>query len=161
MPRSLKWDARSFTGQPFMEKAYGAAVVEVEVDPMTLDSYVRAVWMSLDAGRLLDRAAALHAVERGIFQALGWAATENVVYRHGRVAMSDYERYGPDARAQNPRLSVKFLQSEAAETARGLAELPFSCVPAAYAAAVSQATGNYMDRLPVTPALLESYMGEP
>ena len=161
LPRSLKWNTKSFTGQPFIEQAYGAAVVEVEVDPLTLDTYVRSVWMAVDGGRLLDREAALRSTERGIFQALGWAATEHLVYRDGRVQVSDYERYGPDARAQNPHLSVQFLHAETEDGARGIGELPFSCVPAAYAAAVSQATGNYVDRLPVTPALLESYLGEP
>jgi CO/xanthine dehydrogenase Mo-binding subunit len=161
LPRSLKWNPESFRGQPFTGRAAAAAVVEVEVDPMTLDTIVRAVWLGVDAGRLLDRAAAVQTAERGIFQALGWAASESISYHHGAVRPSDYERYGPDARAQNPRLSVEFYHFDGRENPRGIGELPFSCVPAAYAAAVSQATGNYIDRLPVTPALLESYLGEP
>ncbi|MFO8065058.1 MAG: xanthine dehydrogenase family protein molybdopterin-binding subunit [Spirochaetota bacterium] len=160
LPRSLRWDQESFTGTPFLKQAHAAAAVELEVDPLSLVTRVRAVWMTVDAGRIINREAALQAIERGIFQSLGWASTENVSYYGGAVRYSDYERFGPEARAQSPELSVEFLHVNAEDSACGIAELPFSCVPAAYAAAIRQATGTYVDRLPVTPSLLESYLGE-
>jgi CO/xanthine dehydrogenase Mo-binding subunit len=159
LPRSLKWDDETFRGQPFVDQAYGAAVVEVDVDPMTLDVRLRAVWMSVDGGHIIDRAAATQSMERSIFQAVGWAASEQIVYSGGVIRAGDYERYGPDARAQNPRLDIEFLQVDPKDPPRGIGELAFSCVPAAYAAAVSQATGNYLDRLPVTPSVLDAYLG--
>lgn len=159
LPRSRRWDPASFSGQAFLREAHGAAVVEVDVDPMTLDVRVRSVWMSIDGGRILDREAALQSTERGIFQALGWSASEQIAYVGGVIRTGDYERYGPDTRAQNPRLSISFLTVDEKDPSRGIGELPFSCVPAAYAAAVSQATGNYLDRVPVTPRVLDTYLG--
>jgi CO/xanthine dehydrogenase Mo-binding subunit len=125
---------------------------------MTLAVRVRAIWMSIDGGYIIDRAAAEQSTERGIFQALGWAASEQIEYIEGTIRPGDYERYGPDARAQNPGLSIAFRQVDPKDPPRGIGELAFSCVPAAYAAAVSQATGNYLDRLPVTPAVLDEYL---
>ncbi|MFP4373958.1 MAG: xanthine dehydrogenase family protein molybdopterin-binding subunit [Spirochaetaceae bacterium] len=161
LPRSLRWDAEAFRGPPFIEQAYGTAVVEVDVDPMTLDVRVRAVWMSIDAGHIISPEAARQTTERGVFQALGWATSEQIVYTGGTIRVGDYERYGADARAQNPELSITFLQVDPRDPPRGIGELAFSCVPAAYAAAVSQATGHYLDRLPVTPAVLDAYLGAP
>ncbi|NBF41727.1 MAG: molybdopterin-dependent oxidoreductase [Spirochaetes bacterium] len=158
LPRSQRWNGETFRGRPFVEQAYGTAVVEVDVDPMTLAVRVRAIWMSIDGGHIIDRAAAEQSTERGIFQALGWAASEQIEYTEGTIRVGDYERYGPDARAQNPTLSIAFPQVDPKDPPRGIGELAFSCVPAAYAAAVSQATGNYLDRLPVTPAVLDAYL---
>jgi CO/xanthine dehydrogenase Mo-binding subunit len=126
---------------------------------MTLDVRVRAVWMSIDGGHIIDPDAAVQTVERGVFQALGWAASEQIVYTGGVIRSGDYERYGPDARAQNPELDIEFLQVDPKDPPRGIGELAFSTVPAAYAAAVSQATGNYLDRVPVTPGVLDTYLG--
>ncbi len=158
LPRSQRWDDESFQGRPFIEQAYGAAVVEVDVDPMTLDVRVRSIWMSIDGGHIIERAAAEQSTERGVFQALGWAASEQIVYSGATIRVGDYERYGPNARAQNPTLSIAFRQVDPKDPPRGIGELALSCVPAAYAAAVSQATGNYLDRLPVTPAVLDAYL---
>jgi CO/xanthine dehydrogenase Mo-binding subunit len=159
LPRSQKWDEESFRGRPFVEQSYAAAVVEVDVDPMTLDVRVRSLWMSIDGGHIIDPDAAVQTVERGVFQALGWAASEQIVYTGGVIRSGDYERYGPDARAQNPELDIEFLQVDPKDPPRGIGELAFSTVPAAYAAAVSQATGNYLDRVPVTPGVLDTYLG--
>jgi CO/xanthine dehydrogenase Mo-binding subunit len=159
LPRSQKWDGEAFRGPPFVEQSYAATVVEVDVDPMTLDVRVRSVWISIDGGHIIDSDAAAQTVERGVFQALGWAASEQIVYAAGVIRPGDYERYGPDARAQNPGLEIEFLQVDPRDPPRGIGELAFSSVPAAYAAAVSQATGNYLDRVPVTPALLDTYLG--
>ncbi|MFP3959497.1 MAG: xanthine dehydrogenase family protein molybdopterin-binding subunit [Spirochaetaceae bacterium] len=160
LSRSQRWDEERFRGQPFVAQAHGAAVVEVDVDPMTLDVRVRGVWMSLFAGRLIDPRAALQTAERGALQALGWATGEQVTFRDGAVRRGDYERYAPDIRTQNPFLSVTFVHADPKSSPRGVGEVPFACVPAAYAAAVSQATGHYVDRLPVTPRLLDSYLEE-
>ena len=40
----------------------------------------------------------------------------------------------------------------------GVGSLPFNCLPAALAAAVSQATGRYMDRIPTNPELIHGYL---
>jgi CO/xanthine dehydrogenase Mo-binding subunit len=136
-------------------------VVEVEVSPLSLQPQVRAVWMVADAGRILDLDEARKNVEMGIFQALSWAQGEAVAFHDGALSPMDYQGYLPEPHANLPELWVRFVNTEERNPPKGLGELAFNSVPAAYVAAVSQATGRYLDRIPTTPELLQHYTEEP
>ena len=160
-PKTISWNEQEFSGTPYTSISRGCSVVEVEVSPLSLQPQVRAVWMVADAGRILDLDEARKSVEMGIFQALSWAQGEAVTFRDGALSPMDYQGYLPEPHADLPELWVRFVNTEERNPPKGLGELAFNSVPAAYVAAVSQATGRYLDRIPTTPALLQHYTEEP
>ncbi len=155
--RTSSFAIETLEGSPFARAAHGASVVEVTVDPITFESTVENVWLAVDVGRILDEAEARRSLEMSIYQALEWATHEIVVYRHGAIDSRSYLAYRNISEPVLPRIHVEFLSSSE-KNPEGIGELPQSCIPAALASAVSQATGRYMDRLPTNPALIHDYL---
>ena len=155
--RTGRFDSATLRGRPFVRASYAAAVVEVEVNPVTFESRVLNVWLSVDAGRILDENEARRALEMGIYQAIEWATHEIIVYRNGAVDPRSYLTYRNVGEPALPAIHISLLGTGEREP-EGLGELPQSCIPAAIAAAVSQATGRYMDRIPINPALIHHYL---
>ncbi len=155
--RARGYDARTLSGTPFPRASYGAAVVEVGVDPVTFESRVQTVWLAVDAGRILDETEARRALEMSVYQAVEWATHEIITFRDGAIDPRSYLSYRNVSEPALPQLHITLLHSKDADP-EGLGELPQSCVPAALAAAVSQATGRYMDQIPTNPALIHAYL---
>ncbi len=155
--RGARFSAATLSGTPFPHAAYGAAVVEVGVDPVTFESNVESVWLAVDAGAVLDETEARRALEMSIYQALEWATHELIVYKQGAVDPRSYLAYRNVGEPVLPHINITFVDSPE-RNPQGIGELPQSCVPAALAAAVSQATGRYMDQIPTNPALIHGYV---
>jgi CO/xanthine dehydrogenase Mo-binding subunit len=156
-PRSAGFDYEKLEGIPFPSAAIGAAVVEVSMDPVTFESTVSNVWSVVDPGEIIDGAEARRAMEMSIYQALEWAMHEQISFRAGVIDPRTYLSYRNIADADFPAVSVEVVET-AGQGSHGISDLPQSIVPAALAAAVSQATGRYMDRIPTNPALIHDYL---
>lgn len=156
-PRAPSFLEESMRGVPFAAPAIGAAVVEVSVDPVTFESRVGNVWIAVDAGTVLDAMEARRALEMSVNQALEWAMHEIVRYRDGIIDPRSYLSYRTISEPGLASISVDVLESDT-KSAYGIVDLPAAIVPAALAAAVSQATGRYMDRIPTNPGLIHDYM---
>jgi CO/xanthine dehydrogenase Mo-binding subunit len=162
---------------PLPEAAWGAAVVEVEVDPVSFEILVRGVWLSLACGACGELPGADRYIIGESIRALGWASLWEGELRRGE----ELPPRGPSAATAPPepavrpgepagcppwgagsllRLTrvppvlVRFVE-DPNPGLRGFEQLPHLTVPAAYAAAVSQATGLYVDRIPITPEVLQ------
>lgn len=155
--RASRFDPGTLSGTPFAHAAYGAAVVEVAVDPVTFESTVDTVWLTVDAGRILDEGEAKRSLEMSVYQALEWATHELITFRNGAIDPRSYLAYRNIADPVLPRIHIALLGSPE-RNPEGIGELPQNCIPAALAAAVSQATGRYMDRIPTNPALIHGYL---
>ena len=160
VPKTVEWNRRDGVGRPFAERARAATVIEVSAEPASLEVRVRGIWLAVFAGKILDPQRARKKLEMGCYQAMGWAASEALDYQSGALSTSAYEQYAPSLWSQYPPINIDFAGDLEKIPALGLEELPFSCIPAAYAAAVTQATGHYIDQIPATPALLRSYLEE-
>jgi CO/xanthine dehydrogenase Mo-binding subunit len=147
----------SLSGEAFPEVTVGAAVVEVTVDPVTFESTVERLWITADAGRIMDANEAKRALEMSIHQALEWSTHELVTYRAGAIDPRSYLAYRNVTEPILPEITVELLESTVKQPL-GLGDLPQNCVPAALTSAVSQATGRYMDQIPTNPALIHGYM---
>jgi CO/xanthine dehydrogenase Mo-binding subunit len=147
----------TLSGEAFSEVAVGAAVVEVTVDPVTFESTVDTLWFAADAGRILDETEAHRHLEMSMHQALEWSTHELISFRSGAIDPRSYLAYRNTSEPLLPRISVDLLDSPI-KVPLGLGDLPQSCVPAALASAVTQATGRYMDQIPTNPALIHGYM---
>jgi len=157
LPKVISWDTGTLDGVPFSNSAFGVAVVEVSVDPISFETRVDDVWMAAYAGKILDEDGTRRSLEMGIYQALEWTTHEVVEFHDGSIDPRSYMSYRRVVRRNLPRIHIDLLPTAGPDPC-GVGSLPFSCVPSALATAVSQATGRYMDRVPTNPELIHGYM---
>ncbi len=157
LPKSVTWESETLTGKPFISNSVASTVVEISVDPVSFESRVDDVWISVDAGRVIDEDQARRSLEMSIYQALEWATHEQVRFTNGAVDRRSYISYRIGNDPPLPGIHITFLPSTQHEP-RGIGSLPYNSLPAALAAAVSQATGRYMDRIPTNPELIHGYL---
>ena len=155
--RALSWDPGSLTGSPYGPLSIAVAVVEVEVSPVTFQPVVRGVWMAINAGRILVRDQAKRVLECGVHNALAWAGVEELQFTGGGLHRDDYHRYQHQRITPLVPITIDFFGDGEKTQPRGLGDLPWVVIPSAFAAAVTQATGRYIDRIPCTADTLRLY----
>jgi CO/xanthine dehydrogenase Mo-binding subunit len=139
---------KSIDPEAFSNPGYGAAVVEIEMDLVSLAPVIRGIWLVVDGGRILNKHMASRALRTGIIQALGWASREQVCYEDGKIPLEYYRDYYILRPEEIPPIYLDFFQSESTDP-KGVGELPFSCIPAAYVQAVSQAMDHHFGKIPL------------
>jgi CO/xanthine dehydrogenase Mo-binding subunit len=127
-----------------------ASVVEVEIEPSSCSPVIRGVWLAVDGGRILSESRARRSLKLAAVQALGWASSEYLLYREGAVEPGDITDYGIFNPSEIPPIRIDFLRNDAV-LPRGIGELPFCCIPAAYLQAVSQALDYPFEHIPLRP----------
>jgi CO/xanthine dehydrogenase Mo-binding subunit len=81
-------------------------------------------------------------------QALGWACAEKIGYTDGFIPREQFLNFDIFAPSEIPRIEIKFMQNDSGD-AKGIGDLPFSCIPAAYVQAVSQAVNRVFRTVPL------------
>ena len=132
----------------FSKLGTAAAVVEVSIDLIECLPKIRGVWLGIDGGRIVSKNRAKRSLNRSAVQALGWSFTENIAYENGVLPKSQYNEYSIPSPADIPPIHVDFLSDDAEET-KGIGELPFTCIPAAFLQAVSQAMDYCFKSIPL------------
>lgn len=147
--KARSWTGGIFDPQAFSQLSWGAAVVEVEIHPHDYTPKIRGAWLAVDAGKVLSEDQARHSLKFSTIQALGWASREHLSYVEGQIPLRhiyDYDIPGPP---DIPPVHIDFIWNDTVNP-KGIGELPFSCVPAAYAQAVSQAMDHPFEKIPLT-----------
>jgi CO/xanthine dehydrogenase Mo-binding subunit len=147
--RAQGWDGRVFDPQAFSLLSWGAAVVEVEIYPFDYTPKIRGAWLAVDAGKVLSEAQARRSLKFSTIQALGWASREQLSYVEGQIPLRHIYDYDIPSPPDIPPVHIDFIWNDTASP-KGIGELPFSCVPAAYVQAVSQAMDHPFEKIPVT-----------
>jgi CO/xanthine dehydrogenase Mo-binding subunit len=143
------WDGQIFDPQTFSMPGWGAAVVEVELYPFEYTPKIRGAWLGIDAGRVLSEARARRSLKFSTIQALGWASREQLSYVEGQIPLRQIYNYDIPGPQNIPPVHIDFIWNDTVNP-KGIGELPFSCVPAAYAQAVSQALDHPFEKIPIT-----------
>ena len=131
----------------FGRPGWGAAVVEVEVNPIILRPRTRGIWLVVDGGRIISLRRAHWALRTGIIQSLDWTCREQVFYENGKISPELYRDYTITSLLEVPPIYVDFIRSDA-ELPKGIGDIPFCCIPAAYVQAVSQAMDYHFEKIP-------------
>jgi CO/xanthine dehydrogenase Mo-binding subunit len=145
----------------FVRPGCAAAVVEIEIDPVEHCPRIRGVWMSVDGGKIICEDNARRKLRISAVQALGWAYRERIGYTDGIIPMEQFEKFDIFGPSEIPQININFIQSNAEDPSgskdpagstdpAGIGNLPFSCIPAAYAQAVSQAADHVFRSVPLT-----------
>jgi putative selenate reductase molybdopterin-binding subunit len=134
---------------------FAAQFAEIEVDVDTGQVTVVKLVMAVDCGVAINPVTASGQIEGGMFQALGYAHTEEFAYdTEGRMVNA---RFGPywiyradDAPATEVFL-VQTMEDSGPFGAKAVAEIPKDGVAPAMRSAIVNATGVAIDDIPFTP----------
>ncbi len=155
--KKSSWNEETLHGNPFPSYSWGAVVVEMELDVLTLIPEVRGIWSVFDAGKVYHNEYAVSIAESSIYEALAWSMGEQ------KLTPRYYQEYSLEANEQLslrlPPVEVDFFDSDRGLPG-GITPLAEALVPSAFISALCQATGAYFDRLPITPELIQSYLEE-
>jgi len=132
----------------FLRPGQACAVVEVSIDIIDCFPKIRGVWLGVAGGKIISVNRARRNLTRGVVQALGWAFMEYVEYMDGIIPVSQYREFLIPSPGDIPPIHIDFLDEENDDT-RGIGELPFTCIPAAFIQAVSQAMDYSFKSIPI------------
>ena len=151
------FDEQTYQGVAYPTYAWGADVVEVEVDPDTLEVRPQTATAVCEVGRVLHPTLCRGQIEGGTLQALGWALMEEIQLEKGRYLNDRLATYIIPTFKDSPKIEVRLLERPwkgGLVGAKGVGELPMDGGAPAAAAAVENAIGIVVDAIPATPERL-------
>lgn len=153
------FDDTALVGNYFDDFSWSVVIVEVVIDPYSGDIRITNAHGVYDVGTPIDLNILTGQMEGGLLQALGYSASECMVYGgNGRMFNTSFSDYTIPTATDIPNISVEFERSEYPEGpfgAKGAGELPLVGVSAAYLLAVEQAMESIrpvsLTRIPFFP----------
>jgi CO/xanthine dehydrogenase Mo-binding subunit len=154
-PRTTPYDPQTGRAEPNFAYGYVAQAVEVEVDIETGLVQVLRVVCADDVGKAINPKLVQGQIEGAVVQALGYAVMEHLISENGRIRNPYLSTYLIPTALDVP-IEVKSVVLEYADPigpfgARGMAEMPMIPLAPAIAAAIHDATGVWIDTIPLTP----------
>jgi CO/xanthine dehydrogenase Mo-binding subunit len=154
-PKTTPFDPQTGHGKPNLAYGYVAETVEVEVDTETGELRVLRVVCADDVGKAINPQLVEGQIEGAVVQALGWAAMENFATQEGQALTDRLTTYliptALDVPGDVTSVIVETSDPSGPWGARGVGEMPFIPLAPALVAAVHNATGIWIDELPLTP----------
>jgi len=141
-----RMQVKDITG--FIKHGLASAVVEVSIDLVDCIPIVRGVWLCVDGGKIISKNRAKRALSRAAAQSLGWAFTEDIEYINGILPKTQYDNFTIFSPMEIPPIHINFIDSQSAEP-KGVGDVAFSCIPAAFLQAVSQAMDHSYKSIPL------------
>jgi CO/xanthine dehydrogenase Mo-binding subunit len=161
-PKTTTYDPQTGRAEPNFAYGYVAQAAEIEIDIETgLIQLVRVVSAS-DVGRAINPALVQGQIEGAVVQAQGYTLMEKLVSVDGIIKNPYLSTYLIPSVLDIP-VEVKSVILEYADPigpwgARGMAEMPFLTIAPAVAAAVYDATGVWIDEIPMTPDVVVKHL---
>jgi len=138
---------------------YATLAVEVGVDRASGAVRVERVVCAQDMGVVVNPEGATMQVEGCITMGLGYALSEEVRIRDGRVLDENFDTYEIPRFSWLPRIETVLVENDALAP-QGGGEPAIVPMGAAIANAVFDATGTRLFRLPMTPARVKAALGQ-
>ena len=150
-----EWNPETYQGDAYPTYGWSCMVVDAEVDTDTGEVLYRRLVQATDVGKALNPVLAAGQLEGGALQGLGYATSEAVVLDAQRRMRNDrLTNYIIPTTLDAPPMEtilVEFPFAGGPFGAKGIGEIPHDVPAPAVAAAIEQATGAVLDRLPMTP----------
>jgi CO/xanthine dehydrogenase Mo-binding subunit len=154
LPDSVKWDQETFKGASYPDYAWGCAVVELEVDPVTYEIDVQDIWSTWDVGTIVNPMMCHGQIEGGLTQALGYALMEKITIKNGLYDTRGMQAYVVPTALDIPKFHTNFIEvpyPDAEPGAKGIGEIPLDGLAPAIGNAIAAATGFSISEIPVRP----------
>ena len=154
-PKTTMFDPQTGKSEPNFAYGYVTEAVEVEVDLETGELTVLNVVCANDVGHAINPQLVQGQIEGAVVQAHGYAIMENFQMHEGRVTTPYLSNYliptVLDVPHQVKSVILEYPDPIGPWGARGMAEMPFMPYAPALAAAIKDATGVWVDDIPMTP----------
>jgi len=159
-PAEFSWDEECCHGDAYEAYAWAVHVAEVTVDLDTYETKVDDYVAVQEVGKVIHPVLAEGQIEGGIAQGIGFALSENVVWRDGQMANPKLSDYFIPTAQDIPNIKIHFEEKPYARGpsgAKGMGEMPIDGPAPAIVNAIENATGIHLFHVPVTPeSLLEA-----
>jgi len=139
---------------PCSTYSFASQVVEIEVDDATGEIRILKVWTANDGGFIVNPVGAEGQIEGQVLQGIGFAKTEEMVYRDGQVLNPDFMGSGTPGPFEAAPLDIYFTRTydpTGLFGAKGVAEVAAPPTAAAVANALYDAVGVRIRALPLSP----------
>ncbi len=153
-PFTDRLDPETGQGQAHPDYAYGAHAVEVSVDIETGEVRVLKSVAAHDVGQCINRAAVEGQIQGGAQNGQGYALSEEMLYREGRLVTPSFSEYLMPTAMDMPKVQCIILESRSGLGpfgAKGVGEPAMVPVAPAIANAVADAIGCRVYEMPITP----------
>lgn len=147
-------DKDTYKGNISAAYGFGAQMAEVEVDIETGRVRVLRLVCANDVGRAINPMAVEGQMEGGAQMGLGYALTEEVIVKEGRVLNPDFLDYRLFTSADMPEIESIIIETDdpmGPFGAKGVGEMGGTPTAAAIANAIYNAVGVRLTQLPMTP----------
>lgn len=128
-----------------------ATMAEVQVNKNTGEVQVRRVVTAVDPGTIVNPEGARQQVEGCITMGIGYALTEEVLFKNGEVLTRNFDSYQLPRFSMMPKMEVVLIDNREFPP-DGLGEPPIITMGAVIANAIHDAIGVRLLQLPMTPA---------
>ncbi len=147
-------DKDTYKGNISATYGFGTQMAEVEVDTETGKVRVLRLVCANDVGRAINPMAVEGQIEGGAQMGLGYALTEELLVKEGRVLNPDFLDYRLFTSADMPRLETIIIETDDPQGpfgAKGVGEMGGTPTAAAIANAIYDAVGVRLTQVPMTP----------
>lgn len=155
-PPGQVWSDDTYAGDAYGSYGWGCNVVEVQVDPVTCEVTPINVTAVAEIGRVIHPMMASGQIEGGTAQGVGYALTEEVVMRDGRMANAQLTNYIIPTPMDAAPIEVGILERPYAHGpcgAKGVGEMPIDG-PAPAVINALRHCGYDVRAIPATPERL-------
>ncbi|MGD2253486.1 MAG: xanthine dehydrogenase family protein molybdopterin-binding subunit [Anaerolineales bacterium] len=147
-------DKDTYKGNISAAYGFGAQMAEVEVDMETGLVRVLRLVSANDIGRAINPMAIEGQLEGGIQMGLGYALSEELIVKEGKVLNPNFLDYRLFTSADMPQIETIIIETDDPQGpygAKGVGEMGGTPTAAAIANAIYDATGLRLTQLPITP----------
>ncbi|MBC8098410.1 MAG: xanthine dehydrogenase family protein [Armatimonadetes bacterium] len=154
-PATTPYHPETGKSQPNFAYGYAAQTVEVEIDIETGQLRIIRVVAANDVGKMINPQQVQGQIEGAVVQAQGYAMMEKLVSKDGKILNPYLSTYliptVLDVPDEIKSVILEYPDPIGPWGARGVAEMPLLPTAPAIAAAIYDATGVWMDEIPLTP----------
>ena len=153
-PNDVAWDDQKYEGDAYAAFAWAIYVADVTVDTVTFETRVEDFYALQEIGRVVHPLMAEGQIEGGVAQGIGYALTERVVWKDGRMMNGQMTNYIMPTSADFGNIRVEFLENPTEHGpggAKGIGELPMDGPGPAILNAIEMAIGKTPKFIPFLP----------
>ncbi len=154
-PKTTVIDPVTHTGVPNYCYGYSAQAVQVEVNLLTGQVQVLGIISVHDVGKAINMQQVTGQIEGCLAQALGYSLMENFQAKNGHILTTHFSTYLLPTVLDMPTeivpIVLELADPHGPYGARGVAEMPLIPFAPAVANAIHDATGAWLNQLPMTP----------
>ncbi len=142
----------------FRNGTYWACVCHIAVTPSTGEIVVEKCTMAVDPGIVINPAQLKRQVEGGVVMGISNALFEEVMFDESGITQDDWISYPIAKMSDISEIKVVLINNPKVGSYGGGSEAPNALAAPAIAAALHDATGKVMRRLPMKPAYVQAVL---